>query len=135
MCVIADDEGPLGLGGIIGGVRSGTEINTKNILIESAYFDPGITRKTAKALQVNSDAKYRFERGIDPQSVKEGLVMAAKFIVEICGGELSNFDIQETVKYKKKKIKFDPKLVSKPSALMSKKKTLLIFLISLGFEM
>ena len=130
MCVIADDEGPLGLGGIIGGVRSGTEINTKNILIESAYFDPGITRKTAKALQVNSDAKYRFERGIDPQSVKEGLVMAAKFIVEICGGELSNFDIQETVKYKKKKLSLIQSWYQEPSALMSKKKTLLIFLIN-----
>ena len=53
MCVIADDEGPLGLGGIIGGTRSGTEIDTRNILIESAYFDPEITRKTAKNLDLN----------------------------------------------------------------------------------
>ena len=73
MCVISDDEGPLGLGGIIGGVRSGTELDTKNILIEAAYFDPVITRKTAKKLDINSDAKFRFERGIDPESVKEGL--------------------------------------------------------------
>ena len=73
MCVISDDEGVLGLGGIIGGVRSGTELDTKNILIESAYFDPSITRKTSKELEINSDAKFRFERGIDPQSVKEGL--------------------------------------------------------------
>ena len=102
MCVIADDEGPLGLGGIIGGVRSGTELDSKNILIEAAYFDPGITRKTAKILDINSDAKFRFERGIDPQSVKEGLAMASKLIVDICGGEVSNFDIQETIKFKKK---------------------------------
>ena len=73
MCVIADDEGPLGLGGIIGGTRSGTEIDTKNILIESAYFDPEITRKTAKNLDLNSDAKFRFERGIDPNSIESGL--------------------------------------------------------------
>ena len=82
----------LGLGGIIGGIRSGTEIESKNILIEGvAYFDPGITRKTAKILDINSDAKFRFERGIDPQSVKEGLEMSARLIVQICGGEVSNF--------------------------------------------
>ena len=51
MCVIADDEGVLGLGGIIGGIKSRTELNTKNILIESAYFDPAITRKTAKKIR------------------------------------------------------------------------------------
>ena len=73
MCVIADDEGVLGLGGIIGGVRSGTEIHTKNILLESAYFDPTLIRKTAKKLDLNSDAKFRFERGVDPQSVTAGL--------------------------------------------------------------
>ena len=66
MCVISDDKGVLGLGGIIGGVRSGTEINTKNILLESAYFDPEITRKTAKKLNINSDAKFRFERVLIP---------------------------------------------------------------------
>ena len=50
MCVIADENSPLGLGGIIGGISSSTEIETKNILIESAYFDPSITRKTANIL-------------------------------------------------------------------------------------
>ena len=69
MCVISDHQGVLGLGGVIGGTRSGTEMNTKNILLESAYFDPEITRKTAKKLDLNSDAKFRFERGVDPQSI------------------------------------------------------------------
>ena len=134
MCVIADDQGPLGLGGIIGGIRSGTEIESKNILIEAAYFDPGITRKTAKILDINSDAKFRFERGIDPQSVKEGLAMAAKLIVQICGGEVSNFDIQETIKFKKKTIKFDPKLVSKTIGINVKEKDITNILNKLGFE-
>ena len=134
MCVIADDEGPLGLGGIIGGVRSGTELDTKNILIESAYFDPSITRKTAKSLEINSDAKFRFERGIDPQSVKEGLLMASKLIVDICGGEVSNFDIQETIKFKKKIIKFDPKLVTKTIGINVKNKDINSILNKLGFE-
>ena len=134
MCVIADDEGPLGLGGIIGGVRSGTELDSKNILIEAAYFDPGITRKTAKILEINSDAKFRFERGIDPQSVKDGLLLASKLIVEICGGEVSNFDIQETVKFKKKTIKFDPKLVSRTIGINVKEKDIVKILSKLGFE-
>ena len=134
MCVIADDDGALGLGGIIGGVRSGTELNTKNILIESAYFDPGITRKTAKKLEINSDAKFRFERGIDPQSVKDGLEAAVKLIVEICGGEVSNFDIQETTKFKKNKIKFDPKLVSRTVGIKIKDKDIIKILNKLGFD-
>ena len=134
MCVIADDDGALGLGGIIGGVRSGTELNTKNILIESAYFDPGITRKTAKKLEINSDAKFRFERGIDPQSVKDGLEAAVKLIVEICGGEVSNFDIQETNKFKKNKIKFDPKLVSRTVGIKIKDKDIIKILNKLGFD-
>ena len=134
MCVISDDEGALGLGGIIGGVRSGTELDTKNILIESAYFDPGITRKTSKELEINSDAKFRFERGIDPQSVKEGLEMAAKLITEICGGEISNFDIQETQKFKKKIIKFKSNLVSKTIGIKINEKDIIKILTRLGFE-
>ena len=134
MCVISDDEGVLGLGGIIGGVRSGTELDTKNILIESAYFDPSITRKTSKELEINSDAKFRFERGIDPQSVKEGLEMAAKLITEICGGEVSNFDIQETQKFKKKIIKFKSNLVSKTIGIKINEKDIIKILTRLGFE-
>ena len=134
MCVISDDEGALGLGGIIGGVRSGTELNTKNILIESAYFDPSITRKTSKELEINSDAKFRFERGIDPQSVKEGLEMAAKLITEICGGEVSNFDIQETQKFRKKIIKFNSNLVSKTIGIKINEKDIIKILTRLGFE-
>tara|TARA_Y100001970_G_scaffold256226_1_gene333736 strand:+ start:1681 stop:4062 length:2382 start_codon:yes stop_codon:yes gene_type:complete len=134
MCVISDDEGALGLGGIIGGVRSGTQLDTKNILIESAYFDPGLTRETAKELEINSDAKFRFERGIDPQSIKNGLEMAANLIVKICGGDVSNFDIQETVKQKKNKIKFDPKLVSKTIGIKVHDKEIIKILTKLGFE-
>ena len=83
MCVISDNSGVLGLGGIIGGTRSGTQRETKNILLESAYFLPQITRKTAKTLGIDTDAKYRFERGIDPNSIIEGLEFATKLILEI----------------------------------------------------
>ena len=61
-CVITDSEGVLGLGGIIGGTRSSTELNTVNVFLESAYFDPRSIRKTSKQLNIDTDAKFRFER-------------------------------------------------------------------------
>ncbi len=134
MCVIADYEGVLGLGGIIGGTRSGTEINTKNILLESAYFDPEITRKTARKLDINSDAKFRFERGIDPNSISIGLEKASEMIVKICGGEVSKFDIQSTKKIKIKKISFDPKLASKTIGIQIKTNEIIKILEDLGFK-
>ena len=76
MCVISDKSGVLGLGGIIGGTTTSTELDTKNILLEAAYFNPSSIRKTARLLNINTDAKYRFERGIDPNSIKEGLELA-----------------------------------------------------------
>ena len=108
MCVISDHSGVLGLGGIIGGTRSGTELETKNILLESAYFDPRSIRNTAKKLNLDTDAKFRFERGIDQLSIEEGLNKAASLIKEICGGEISKIDIQKISKFKNKIIKFDP---------------------------
>ena len=107
MCVISDRSGVLGLGGIIGGNRSGTEKNTKNILLESAYFNPRSIRKTSKALNIETDAKFRFERGIDPNSIKEGLEAATNLIVKICGGEASKFSIVGKSRFKNKVITVD----------------------------
>ena len=135
MCVIADDEGPLGLGGIIGGIRSGTVMSTKNILIESAYFDPEITRKTAKNLDINSDAKFRFERGIDPNSVELGLETAAKLITSICDGEVSKFDIQKNKNFKPREINFDPSMVSKIIGIKVNSNQILKILEKLGFNL
>ncbi len=134
MCVISDYDGVLGLGGIIGGIRSGTEFHTQNILLESAYFDPEITRKTANKLQLNSDAKFRFERGIDPSSIEAGLEKASKMIVEICGGEVSKLDIQYTKKIATKKILFNPSLVSKTTGIKIKTNEIVKILGDLGFK-
>ena len=134
MCVISDHKGVLGLGGIIGGTGSGTELSTKNILLESAYFDPEITRKTAKKLDLNSDAKFRFERGIDPNSISTGLKKASEMIVKICGGEVSNIDIQFTKKLKTKKISFDPNLASKTIGIKIKTNEIIKILQDLGFK-
>ena len=104
MCVIADKSGVLGLGGIIGGVRSGTELSTKNLLLESAYFHPDSIRKTAKKLNINTDAKFRFERGIDPNSIESGLKLATCMILDICGGESSKISITGNKKNNNKSI-------------------------------
>ncbi len=106
MCVITDRKGILGLGGIIGGTRSATEFETKNILLESAYFDPKSIRKTSRILSLDTDAKHRFERGIDPNSIEEGLFVAAALIQKICGGTISKNDVQRNEKFKQNKISF-----------------------------
>ncbi len=134
MCVISDKSGVLGLGGIIGGTRSGTEINTKNVLLESAYFIPRSIRKTSKLLNIDTDAKFRFERGIDPQSIELGLSKAAELISEICGGRISNFDIQKTDKYEKNKIKFKVSLFEKITGFKVNDNEIIKILIDLGFE-
>lgn len=86
-CVIADDSGPLGFGGVIGGESTGSQEDTVNVLIESAYFDPIRTANTGRRQGIESDARYRFERGIDPDFVMPGLELATQMVVELCGGE------------------------------------------------
>ena len=134
MCVISDKSGVLGLGGIIGGTRSGTELNTKNILLESAFFSPRSIRKTSKLLNIDTDAKFRFERGIDPQSIELGLKKASKLITEICGGKVSKFDVQKIKKDKKNKIKFKISLFERIAGFKVKDKEIIKILIDLGFE-
>ena len=134
MCVISDNKGVLGLGGIIGGTRSGTEFDTKNILLESAYFKPSLTRRTAKKLNLDTDAKFRFERGIDPLSIEDGLNKAALLIKEICGGEISKIDIQKIENFKTKTIKFDPNLFMKISGFKISLNEILKILEDLGFK-
>jgi len=104
MCAITDKSGVLGLGGIIGGTRSGTNFSTKNILLESAYFYPSEIRKTAKSLNIDTDAKYRFERGIDPNSIKIGLELAMCMVLDICGGEASKLSFAGKLKGNNKTI-------------------------------
>jgi phenylalanyl-tRNA synthetase beta chain len=134
MCVISDNTGVLGLGGIIGGTRSGTELDTKNVLIESAYFDPRSIRKTSKLLNIDTDAKFRFERGIDPLSIEQGIYRAAELIKKICGGEESKIDIQTLEKFEKTKIEFDKNLFEKISGFKISTKEMMQILKNLGFE-
>ena len=133
MCVIADKSSVLGLGGIIGGTKTSTEFETKNILLESAYFLPSSIRKTSRELAINTDAKYRFERGIDPNSVLEGLEVATELILKICGGRASKFIITGKNSQKNRIIKFEidnfENLIGIPISINEAQK----ILISLGF--
>ena len=93
--IICNIDSPMCLAGVFGGLDSGVKESTKNIFIESAYFDAVSIRKTAKRHGLNTDASFRFERGIDPNITKYALKYAATLITEIAGGEISSDLIDE----------------------------------------
>ena len=134
MCVISDRSGVLGLGGIIGGTRYGTEKYTKNILLESAYFDPSSIRKTSKILNIDTDAKFRFERGIDPRSNLDGIEKAAELIQQICGGKISKFNNQKLNNFKNNYIQFEIGIFERITGFKIKTKEIIKILSDLGFE-
>lgn len=86
MVVIADDKGVESLAGIMGGEHSGSDEGTTDVLIESALWDPMTIARTGRALGINTDARYRFERGVDPAYTMPGLERATELVVELCGG-------------------------------------------------
>src|SRR4029077_7965299 len=87
--VIADSRAVHGLAGIMGGEDTGVQAGTTAVFLEVAYFDPIRIAASGRKLGIQSDARYRFERGIDPQSVYWGAEVAARLILELCGGEAS----------------------------------------------
>lgn len=89
MCVIADKSGAIGLGGVMGGESTAVSEETTDIFLESAWFDPLRTARTGRVTGIISDARYRFERGVDPRSCLDGLYQAARIIIEQGGGDIS----------------------------------------------
>jgi len=87
--VISDAEGPESIAGVMGGLRTGVSDDTVNVFVEAAYFDTVRTAYTGRALKLNTDARYRFERGIDPAFTPGGMEHAVRMIVDIAGGEAS----------------------------------------------
>lgn len=83
---IADDAGALGLGGIVGGVPSSVTEETVDVFVESAHFDPDLIAATGRRTGIQSDARHRFERGVDPKSALDGLELATRLILDLCGG-------------------------------------------------
>ncbi|PZU48145.1 MAG: phenylalanine--tRNA ligase subunit beta [Sphingomonas sp.] len=114
MTVIADDAPEGGhvhdIGGIMGGMESGVSEGTTDVLIEAAYFDPARIGETGRALGLTSDARARFERGVDPAFVEPGLDLAAAMVLELCGGAVSAIARAGEAPVVAKTVAFDPAL-------------------------
>lgn len=105
---IYDDSGLIGLGGIIGGATTGCSVETVNVFLEAAYFNPEMIARAGRALQIHSDARYRFERGVDPGFVHTGMDIATQMILEVCGGQASEIVQAGTMPTAQHKVSFDP---------------------------
>ena len=111
-CAITDDSGVIGLGGIIGGTSTGCEEDTVNVFLECAWFNPIAIAMAGRKLGIDSDARYRFERGVDPESIIPGIEQATRMIIDLCGGEASEIylagaapDITKTVRVRPERIR------------------------------
>ncbi len=134
MCVIADDQRVLGLGGVIGGEHSGVSESTTDILVECAYFDPTLTHQTGRALSLITDAQYRFARGVDSGFVVPGLELATRTILDLCGGEPSEIMVAGDLPAPPKPIFFDPDRVRQLAGIDVKPTRVRAVLKDLGFE-
>jgi phenylalanyl-tRNA synthetase beta chain len=92
--VIADSKGPLALAGVMGGIASGVSATTKDVLLESAYFDAPRIRKAARTHGLQTDSSYRFERGVDPSGVLTASSRAADLILQVAGGDLAPYAVR-----------------------------------------
>ncbi len=106
--VISDDTGPESIAGIMGGEHSGCTEDTVNVFLESAFWDPITIAATGRALKINSDARYRFERGVDPEFTLPGLELATRMVLDICGGEASGVVMDGAVPDHARSYRFDP---------------------------
>jgi phenylalanyl-tRNA synthetase beta chain len=93
ICVIADEDGVESLAGIMGGEKTGCSAATTDVLIESALWDPPNIAQTGRKLGINSDARYRFERGVDAAFMLPGLELAARMVLDLCGGTPSEITV------------------------------------------
>jgi phenylalanyl-tRNA synthetase beta chain len=134
-CVIADEKAVLGFGGIIGGVATGCSDGTVNVLIESAYFDPVRTGRTGRRHGILSDARYRFERGIDPQSCVPGANLAAAMIQKLCGGEVSTLRVAGLQPDPKAVVDFDTARIGKLTGMTVAPADARRILTGLGFAL
>lgn len=113
MTVIADEANVLGIAGIVGGEPTGCTEDTQNVFLEAAYFNPVNIAMTGRVLQIDSDARYRFERGVDAGFTRKGAEIAVKLIQELCGGEASEFVVAEDAAHlpKQPALEFSPSYV------------------------
>ncbi|MCI4662429.1 MAG: phenylalanine--tRNA ligase subunit beta [Neomegalonema sp.] len=141
MTLVCDQGGrrPAAIGGVMGGAETGCSGETVDVFIESAYFDPIRTATTGRKLRINSDARYRFERGIDPASAELGCELATRMVLEFCGGEPSELVIAGRVPTKGangigRKFKLDTERVVSLVGMEIAREEQVRILEALGFE-
>jgi phenylalanyl-tRNA synthetase beta chain len=132
-CVISDDNGISSIGGIMGGENSGTYDNTVNVFLECAWFDPIRTAMIGRKLGIESDARYRFERGVDPETVLDGIEIATRLILSLCGGEASDVTLSGKVPVISKTVNMRPERVLKLGSIDLKPSVIKNILERLGF--
>ena len=137
MCVIADANGerPIGIGGVMGGESTGCDDATTDVFLESAWFDPIRTAQTGRTTGINSDAQYRFARGVDPEFVVPGLELATRLILELCGGEASEVVVAGAAPAGRPNVTFDPAYVGQLTGLSVSKDEIKRILRALGFTL
>ncbi len=132
-CVIADEDGVLSLGGIMGGEASGCTEATTNVVLEAAYFDPLRTAMTGRRLGIESDARYRFERGIDPRSTAGAIEAATRMILDLCGGEAAEPVVCGAPPDQPRTLLFETALVARRGGLAVTEARAAEILTALGF--
>ncbi len=135
MAVIADAGGerPIGLGGVMGGESTGCSDDTVDVFVECAWFDPIVTAQTGRTLSLNSDAQYRFARGVDTHSPVPGIELATKLILDLCGGEPSEVFVAGETPAAPDAFAFDPARVGSLTGLNLTEDRIAEILAALGF--
>ncbi|MGD9480440.1 phenylalanine--tRNA ligase subunit beta [Shinella sp. G-2] len=132
--VIADDNGVESIGGIMGGEHSGCDENTVDVLIESALWDPMNVAKTGRSHGIITDARYRFERGVDPEYMVAGLERATELVLELCGGTPARTDVVGYKGYTAKVVDFPFSEVKRLTGLEVSRDESVDILTRLGFS-
>ncbi|WP_159586799.1 phenylalanine--tRNA ligase subunit beta [Chelativorans xinjiangense] len=133
VCVIADENGVESIAGVMGGEHSGCDESTRDVLIESALWEPANIARTGRNLSIITDARYRFERGVDPEFMVGGMELATRLVLEICGGEASRARVVGYGGYTPKTVSFPPAEVKRLTGLDVPREESLAILTRLGF--
>ena len=134
MCVIADDEAIDSIAGVMGGEHSGCDADTIDVLIESALWEPLNVARTGRNLGIITDARYRFERGVDPEFMVPGLDLATHMVIELCGGVATEAEVVGYAGYQPKTIVFPVLEVKRLTGLDVPGEESLSILSRLGFK-
>ncbi len=134
VCVITDDSGVIGLGGVMGGASTGCQPGTVNVFLEAAWFDPITIAMAGRKLGIDSDARYRFERGVDPDTMMPGIEYATQLILDMCGGEASDVTVSGTAPVISKTVPLRPGRVGHLGGVEVAESDIIGILSRLGFQ-